>query len=348
MTAPTDVSGGFSVAFHPAKVPPVDGSNGRPGGCEPVDNRGPQELSVRDKAHPQGCIAAHAAHFLAGLEDRNYSPKTISIYCCALMDLAVSLLRQRVEAVRNVDRKHLETYRQELFERRLAPATVDVYLRTARQFFGFLAREYVVFLDPAEGLSIPTPAWRLPAVPTEADINLILAHPKTCTPLGLRDRAILETAYGSAMRLSELVSMAVTAVQLDEGTVRITGKGGRERVVPLGEEAVRWLRRYVAEVRPGLVSQVTDRLWIGVRGMPLSRSAMILIVRTHARAAGVTMRVSPHGFRRACATHMLRRGASPVLIQQQLGHASLKHLGRYLRVSIPDLKATHATTRPGA
>jgi integrase/recombinase XerD len=286
--------------------------------------------------------------FLSRLEERNYSPKSLAVYLRALMDLEASLMRQRVEIVRNVNVNHLEAYRLELIERKLSPATIHLYLRTVRQFFGFLVEENAVFLNPAERLPNPPPPMRLPAVPTEAEINRILAHPRTSTPLGVRDRALLETAYGAALRLNELVCMTIDGLHLDEGTARVRGKGDRERVVPLGAESVRWLGRYLADVRPGLVQQATDRLWIGIQGAPLSYPGVVAIIRTHVRAAGLTIPVSPHSFRRACATHMLRRGASPLLIQQLLGHASLKHLGHYLRVSIRELKTTHATTRPGS
>jgi integrase/recombinase XerD len=264
------------------------------------------------------------------------------------MDLEASLMRQRVETVRNVNGGHLEAYRRELIERKLSPSTIHLYLRTVRQFFGFLIEENTVFLNPAELLPNPPPTRRLPAVPTEAEIARIVAHPRTSAPLDVRDRALLETVYGAALRLNELVCMTIDGLHLDEGTARVRGKGDRERVVPLGAEAVRCLVRYVADVRPGLMEQATDRVWIGTRGDPLSYPGVVAIIRTHVRAAGVTIPVSPHSFRRACATHMLRRGASPLLIQQLLGHASLKHLGQYLRVSIRELKTTHATTRPGS
>lgn len=303
---------------------------------------------VASRENPCGCVAVHAREFLERLRCLKYSPKTLRIYLRALMDLDVDLQRQPVDEIRNVHGKHLETYRIGLIKRGLAPATVEVYLRTVRLFFGFLEREHILFMDPAESLVIPSPARRMASVPSEADIRTTLAHPDTCTPVGLRDRAILETAYSSAMRLNELVHLTLDGIDLADGTARILGKGCKERVVPLGEEAVMWLRRYITEVRPGLATARSDRLWLGSSGAPLTYWSIIAVFRHHGRPLGLETRISPHAFRRACATHMLRRGASPLLIQQLLGHASLKHLGRYLDLSIADIKAMHATTMPGA
>jgi integrase/recombinase XerD len=160
--------------------------------------------------------------------------------------------------------------------------------------------------------------------------------------MGLRDRALLELAYSSGARREELCRLDVQDLDLDRGTVRLEGKGGHERVVPLGRTAVAWLRRYLVcrgETHPAL--------WLNSRRTRMGYFALASMLQGYVQAAGLDPRFSLHALRRACATHMLGRGASPAALQALLGHASLKTLDRYLRVAIPELKAAHARTPPG-
>jgi len=181
-------------------------------------------------------------------------------------------------------------------------------------------------------------------VPGEEEVALVLARPDTSRPTGVRDRALLETAYGTAARLQELTRLRVGDLDLRGGTVRLLGKGNRERVAPLGRQAVQWLGRYLREARPALLrNRESEALWIGRSGRALGYAAVRTVLRVHSRGA-----VSPHGLRRACATHMLRAGAHPVQIQALLGHASLRSLRHYLKVTIAELAAMHAASRLGS
>ena len=186
-------------------------------------------------------------------------------------------------------------------------------------------------------------------VPSEEEVRRLLGQPDITTPVGMRDRALLETAYGTGARLKELVGLTLDRVVLADQTVRLMGKGSKERLVPLGGPAAEWLGRYLAEARPKLLRVSTsDQLWISLRGDPLGYGGVIAVVRLHARASGMAHPISPHALRRACVTHMLRRGASPAVLQEMLGHASLGSLSQYLQVAIRDIKDMHAHTRPGA
>jgi integrase/recombinase XerD len=170
----------------------------------------------------------------------------------------------------------------------------------------------------------------------------------TSEPRGIRDRAILETAYSTAVRRSELMGMNLGDLDLENGTIRVMGKGQRERMVPLGKQAVLWIRRYLDEVRPNGGDGSGVALWLGPRGTRLTAAAVQMALRMLWLKSGGTQKpIGLHCLRRACATHMLRNGAHPVEIQMLLGHSCLNHLRQYLQVSITDLQAAHAGSKPG-
>ena len=307
----------------------------------------PQKNTKGDNSRP--VIGVHAIAYLQGLTHRGYSPRTIQIYAWAIRDFEAFLATRSVSGINLVQPVHLELYRLSLLERGFQPASVDVYLRAIRQLFAHLAAAQVCFLNPAEGLVIPRVPRKLMPVPGEEEVQRLLDQPDLNTPVGVRDRAFLETAYGTGARLRELVGLTLARLQLHDQTVRLMGKGNKERLVPMGSHAAAWLAQYLAEARPVLLNGcATDRLWIGKQGRPLGYEGVIALVRVHAQACGVAHPISTHALRRACVTHMLRRGASPVALQEMLGHANLDSLSRYLKVAIRDLKAAHARTRPGA
>ena len=189
---------------------------------------------------------------------------------------------------------------------------------------------------------------RLLPVPSEEEIARLMQQPDIGKPTGIRDRAILETAYGTGARLGELTGIRLEALNLDDRTVRLLGKGRRERVVPLGQTATDWIERYIHEARPELLGrQVSDALWISCRQHALGYQHIGLMIRRCGRAADIEIPITPHSLRRACVTHMLRNGADPVSIQHLLGHASLRHLSQYLRVTITEIKSMHRRTTPG-
>ena len=185
-------------------------------------------------------------------------------------------------------------------------------------------------------------------VPTEAEMQALLAAPNVATARGVRTRAILEVAYSTGARLEELARMRHSDLDLANGTVRILGKGNRERMAPLGAAAIEWVRKYVVEVRARQTRTAGGALWVKALGLPLGSVMIGRLIRECARRAGTVTPITPHGIRRACATHMLNRGAHPVQLQMLLGHTSLKHLSQYLRVSFRELHAIHERSRLGA
>lgn len=285
--------------------------------------------------------------YLGHLERKNYSPKTVRLARYALGDFTGQLGR----GVRLQDVRSEEVYRYQgsLVERDFAASSLEIFMRMVRRFFGYLEERQIIFDNPAEGLLVPRRPRPLLPAPSEEDMEKLLAQPKVETATGLRDRAAIETAYSTGMRREELFGLKVQDLDFRERTVRVLGKGRRERVLPLGKEAVGWLTRYLEHGRPRLLGNYAehDALWVSSRGGErYGYGALQQMLRKYSRQAGITI-VTPHAIRRACATHMLRRGAHPLELQMLLGHASLKTLSQYLRLSIADLKAMHEKSPPG-
>ena len=287
--------------------------------------------------------------YLADRRKVKYSPKTIASFAKALTHFTATLDAAGIERVQDVTREHLEAFRLRLKDRGLSPASVELYTRSVRRFFGWLEDRQMLFENPAANFIIPKPERRLMPVPTVTEIKRLLAQPNVGRPVGLRDRALIETAYSTGARLEEIAELSLFDPDVTEGRLRILGKGRKERVVPLGKHATYWLKQYLLHGRPPLAKGHPDhdRLWVGQRGGRISDAGIRVQIRKHARAAGIDTPISPHTLRRACATHMLRNGAHPVQIQMLLGHSDLRSLSQYLRVSITDLKKMHRQSKLG-
>ena len=285
--------------------------------------------------------------YLATFRSLNYSPRTVEVYTAALKEFGAYIRSAGLMRIQDLESGHILGYRRMLIERELKPATVEVYLRALRQYLSYLEKQQHLFTNPAEGLVIKQEPRRLLPVPSEEDIRLMLAGPDTTTAMGIRARALLETMYGTGARMGETALMTVACLDLAAGTARLMGKGRRERVVPLGASAVRWIRRYLESSRPAwLAGGDCESLWVGLRGA-LTKMGLTAIVVRYGTAEGLPFRIGPHALRRACATHMLRNGASPLLIQQLLGHSSMRYLSQYLQVTIQEIRDMHRQTQPG-
>jgi integrase/recombinase XerD len=204
--------------------------------------------------------------------------------------------------------------------------------------------------DPSALLDPPKLPRSLPKAITEGEIEALLAAPDLSSPLGLRDRAMLELMYACGLRVSELVGLPATSVNLRQGVLRVSGKGGRERLVPLGEEAQHWLERYLAEARPALAGKrALAPLFLSTTGEPPTRQAFWSLVKRHAAAAGIApARLSPHGLRHSFATHLLNHGADLRALQMLLGHSSLSTTQIYTLVAREQLKRLHSKHHPRA
>ena len=232
-------------------------------------------------------------------------------------------------------------------KKRVKPRTTGRLVSSLKRFYQFALREGLRADDPAAELESPKLPRSLPKSLSEAEVEALLAAPDVATGQGLRDRAMLETLYASGLRVSELVTLKTMQVNLDMGVVRVLGKGAKERLSPLGEEAAAWIERYRTEARPELLAgRKSDALFVTARGAAMTRQAFWALVKRHALAAGIGRAISPHTLRHAFATHLINHGADLRVVQLLLGHADISTTQIYTHVARERLKALHRKHHP--
>jgi integrase/recombinase XerD len=220
-------------------------------------------------------------------------------------------------------------------------------LAVFRRFFRYLVRERLRADDPTVRIRSARQPPRFPKAITEAQVESLLAAPDTTTALGLRDRAMLEMLYATGLRVSELVGLKTMEVSLVDGVVRIVGKGSKERLVPLGEEARWWLEKFMKSGRTEILGRrLADAIFVTQRGSGMSRQMFWILIRKYAAAAGITSALSPHTLRHAFATHLLNHGADLRVVQMLLGHADISTTQIYTHVARERLKAVHRSHHP--
>lgn len=231
--------------------------------------------------------------------------------------------------------------------RAVRASTTARELSTLRRFFRWRLANGMADVDPTGQLSAVRLPRQLPDAPGEAEVEALLAAPDLTTAEGLRDRAMLETLYATGLRVSELVGLSLAMTRRDLGVVQVMGKGSKERLVPLGEEALHWIGRYLGVARPELLAgQVSAALFVTRRGGPMTRQNFWYMVRRYAEAAGINRHLSPHGLRHAFATHLLNHGADLRVVQMLLGHTSVSTTQIYTHVARERLKAVHREHHP--
>ncbi|MGH8161243.1 MAG: site-specific tyrosine recombinase XerD, partial [Gammaproteobacteria bacterium] len=225
--------------------------------------------------------------------------------------------------------------------------TIARRLAAIRAFYRYFALRGEIREDPAAELEAPHLPRSLPHGLSESDVEALLAAPDTTGERGLRDRAMLELLYATGLRVSELVTLRLDQLNLRQGAVRVVGKGGSERIVPIGEEARDWLERYLERARAGLLhGRRLDTVFPGTRGAHLTRQAFWSLIRRHAQKAGIDGGISPHRLRHAFATHLLDHGADLRAVQMLLGHRDVTTTQIYTYVARERLKALHAAHHP--
>jgi integrase/recombinase XerD len=280
------------------------------------------------------------------LED-GLSRNTLESYRRDLRLFAVWLASERGKTLLNAERVDLLGYLAHKFQRHAKTRSAARLLSSLKRLYRFLLREGRITADPTLQVEAPKLPRSLPKSMTEEDIERLLAAPDVETALGLRDKAMLEALYASGLRVSELVSVGVAQVSQDMGVVRIVGKGSKERLVPLGEEALAWIRRYVAQARPEILDgKRTDALFVTARGESMTRQAFWHLIRRYAAKAGLSKLISPHTLRHAFATHLLNHGADLRVVQLLLGHADISTTQIYTHVARERLKQLHAKHHP--
>lgn len=278
---------------------------------------------------------------------RRMSPNTLSSYARDLGALA-AFAEGKGRALDALDRRDLEAFARQLMTNGLAPRSVARAIACVRGYYRFLLLEKRITRDPAEDLRAPR-AW--PALPKYLDlaqVDRLLAQPDPATPRGLRDKALIELLYATGLRVTELLSLKAGDVSLEAGYLTCIGKGDKQRIVPLGQAAADWVRRYIAEGRPALLkARKTPWLFVNAKGgTRLSRIGFWKILRDYGIKAGLPRGLSPHVLRHSFATHLLDRGADLRAIQMMLGHADLSTTQIYTHVLEARLRSVYDKFHP--
>ena len=301
--------------------------------------------------------------------ERGFSPHSVSAYVRDVSrytawigcDVAEETARSRtadrprrtlpvVTGTDDITLGHITAFLLALAEANLAASSMARTIAAIRHFHRFLHAEGLSAADPSDQIDTPTITRHLPMVLTQDEVALILEQPDVTTPLGLRDRALLETLYATGMRVSELTGLTVDQLLEADGLVRIFGKGRKERMVPFGSIARQWMAQYLATVRPRLLrrEQPHPTVFLNHRGGALSRMSVLTIVKKYAGKAGIRTDVHPHTFRHSFATHLLEGGADLRSVQEMLGHADISTTQIYTHVDREYLKEVHRTFHPRA
>jgi len=219
-------------------------------------------------------------------------------------------------------------------------------LSALRRFFGFLVRERFIDDDPTQLIDAPSIGRPLPSTLSETEVKKLLRAPDVSTDIGLRDRAMLELLYGCGLRVTELVSLQVDQINLQQGVVRVWGKGNKERLVPMGEAASDWIARYKKNARDNLVKGRSSTLFLSLRGKEMTRQSFWHRIKTHGAVAGINAPLSPHTLRHAFATHLVNNDADLRVVQLLLGHSDLSTTQIYTHVARERLKLLHGKHHP--
>jgi integrase/recombinase XerD len=257
-------------------------------------------------------------------------------------------LAARGAALAEADRADLLAFLGARMQAGSRPKSVARWLSSQRRFYRFLVAAGLRRDDPTVRIDAPSIGRPLPDSLSESQVEALLAAPETGTPIGLRDRAMLELLYATGLRVSELVTLEQSQVNPRQGVLRVTGKGSRERLVPLGEEAGDWLRQYLDQARPALMQghPPAEAVFVTRRGAGMTRQAFWYRIKQYAAVAGIAVALSPHTLRHAFATHLLDHGADLRVVQMLLGHSSLSTTQIYTHVARARLQALHARHHP--
>jgi len=278
--------------------------------------------------------------------ERGLSPNTLSAYRADLTALD-RWLRTKGTTISQAKRQDLLGFIEWRVQAGARPRSTARQLSSFRRFYRYMLRESQIKEDPTAQIAMPKIGRSLPKSLTEEEVDALLAAPETAEPLGYRDRTMLEVLYATGLRVSELVNLKVSQVNLNQGVLRIVGKGNRERLIPLGEEAVTWLMQFSQGARLEiLLERQTDCFFPTRRGDCMTRQAFWHIIKRYAQKASVNKDLSPHTLRHAFATHLLNHGADLRVVQMLLGHSDLSTTQIYTHVARERMKELHSQHHP--
>ena len=278
------------------------------------------------------------------LED-GLAKNTLESYRLDLTSFSLWLTKQNKQLL-TVDQADIQQYLAVKFPQSKA-RSISRLIASLRRFYRYLMRDNKISLDPTIQIQSPKLPRSLPKSPNEDEVLALLDAPNLNESTGLRDRAMLELLYACGLRVSELVGVKVTEVSLSDGVVRVTGKGSKTRLVPMGEEAVDWISRYLSEARQDILQKrLCDALFVTNRGDAMTRQAFWYLIKRYALLAGINKPMSPHVLRHAFATHLLNHGADLRVVQMLLGHADISTTQIYTHVARERLKQLHSMHHP--
>lgn len=278
--------------------------------------------------------------------ERGLSENTLSAYRSDLQGLSRAL-QSAGRSLHSARREDLLVYLAERASLGAHARTTARLLSSMRRYYQYQIREGRLQDDPSARIEAPKIARGLPKLLTEDDVENLLDAPDTSDALGFRDRTMLELLYAAGLRVSELVSLEISQVNLQQGIVRVTGKGGKERLVPLGEEALSWLERFIRNDRVEIIKgRPVDAIFPTRRGGPMTRQAFWQLIKRYALKADINKPLSPHTLRHAFATHLINHGADLRVVQLLLGHSNLSTTQIYTHVARERLKSLHAEHHP--
>jgi integrase/recombinase XerD len=279
--------------------------------------------------------------------ERGLSDNTLNAYRTDLQGLARWLMEKEGKCLLDVGRQQLLAYLASRVQHGARPRTTARLISSMKRFYQYWVREKRIVNDPSDRIESPKLGRSLPHALTEAEVEALLSAPDTKEPLGVRDRAMLELMYATGVRVSELVGLKLSEVNHRQGVLRTQGKGRKERLVPMGEEAANWLVRYQEEVRPELLKGLAhEALFVTRRKDAMTRQAFWYLIKRYAKQAGIRKPLSPHTIRHCFATHLLNHGADLRAVQMLLGHSDLSTTQIYTHVAKERLKNIHAQHHP--
>lgn len=291
------------------------------------------------------------SEFKKYLKVSGYAESTIICYSQYLSYFLGYLQERKITDLKQVTNKMVRDYQLLVADMRLADETKGMRIRPVKRLFGWLVDSHQLLIDPTEKIKETNRKNRiLPSVLTLQEMKLLLEQPNLSLRMQIRDKAIMEVLYSSGIRLNELVQLTVHDVDLKDKVLHIRkGKGNRQRVVPIGKNAARYLKEYLVNIRPRYAAKNKKirNIFLTDEGKPVTGNSIRTSFYHYKKAAGITKGVSPHSFRRSCATHLLQQGADIRYVQKLLGHRNLRTTQAYTRVYPVDLKKTHSRTHPG-
>lgn len=277
--------------------------------------------------------------------EQGLSDNTLMAYRTDLSKFEQFALAQG-DGILDVSQQSVENYLSYRKDKGLKARSTARSISSLRRFYGYLFREKILSLDPMLNVAMPKIEMPLPKTLTEKDVEALLAAPDTAIPMQLRDKAMIELLYATGLRVTELVSLKLDNINQRQGVIRVFGKGNKERLIPMGQEADYWIDKFKSEGRPALIKQQTDVVFPSSRGTQMTRQTFWHRIKFYAKKAGIRKALSPHTLRHAFATHLLNHGADLRVVQLLLGHSDLSTTQIYTHVVKERLKSIHGEHHP--